>query len=102
MNMAEIKKTINPNNYLPKRFGLRYNPPSIGNQNSKVVIEYQIPSTGKLYHHKIRLNKLKSDSSIQETIKEIYEKHYLYLDNKKIKPEQIVSIITFKKDFQKN
>jgi len=33
MNMTEIKKTINPNNYLPKRFGLRYNPPSIGNEN---------------------------------------------------------------------
>ena len=97
--MSEIKKAIIPTNYLPKRFGLRYNPPSIGNYCIISVIEYQIPTSGKLYHHKIRINKLKSDSSIQEIMKEIYEKHFLYLDNKKIKPDQIVSRIIFIKDF---
>ena len=92
MNMSDFKKSINPSNYDPKRFGLRYNPPSIGKLYINIsVIEYKIPSSGKLYHHKIKLNKLKSDSSIQETMKEIYEKHYLYLDNKKIKPDQISS-----------
>ena len=30
MNKSEIKKVINPTNYIPKRFGLRYSPPSIG------------------------------------------------------------------------
>ena len=30
MKMTDLKKTINPTNYIPKRFGLRYNPPSIG------------------------------------------------------------------------
>ncbi len=84
--MNKPDKKINPNDYQPKRFGLRYNPPQI-------VIEYLVPSTGKLYHHKIRLNSLKTDSNLQEVIKEIYDKHYMYLDNKKINPSQLVKLV---------
>lgn len=82
--MNKYERKFNSNDYLPKRFGLKYNPPQI-------VMEYLTPSTGKLYHHKIKLYKLKSDSNLQEVMKEVYEKHYHYLDAKKIQPNQIVS-----------
>ena len=45
---------FNINDYTPKRFGLNYNPPQI-------VLEYLTPSTGKLYHHKMRIHKLNPD-----------------------------------------
>lgn len=50
-----------------------------------------IQSTGKLYHHKMRIHKLKIDSNIQDIMKDVYERHYMYLDSKKINPEQILS-----------
>jgi len=55
------------------------------------VLEYLLSSTGKLYHHKIKLPKLKSDSNVQDFMREIYEKNYMYLDSKKVNPEQIFS-----------
>ena len=58
-------------------------------------MEYLVPSSGKLYHHKIRLNKLNKDSKIEEVMREVYEKHSHYLDSKKINPNQIKSKINF-------
>ena len=84
--MNKVERKLNPNDYSPKRFGLKYNPPQI-------IIEYLVPSTGKLYHHKIRLNKIKPDTNLQEVVKDIYEKHYPYLDNKKVNPTQIVKLV---------
>lgn len=85
MNKKE-KKPFSQVDYIPKRFGLKYAPPQI-------IIEYLIPTSGKLYHHKIRLHKFNSESKVQEVMKEIYEKHYLYLDNKKVNPNQIVKLL---------
>jgi centrosomal protein CEP19 len=56
-----------------------------------LVLEYLVPSSGKLYHHKIRLHKIKLDGDLQQIMKEIYEKHYNYLDSKKVNPAQIAS-----------
>lgn len=92
--MNKIEKKFNQNDYTPKRFGLKYNPPQI-------VVEYLTPSTGKLYHHKIRLGKFKPETNLQEVVKEIYEKHYMYLDNKKVNPAQIVRLIEKLKDKRK-
>ena len=86
--MNKCDRKINPNDYLPKRFGLKYNPPQI-------ILEYLIPSTGKLYHHKIKLNKLQYESDINEVMRGLYDKHMIYLDAKKIKPTQILSKIRF-------
>jgi hypothetical protein len=77
-------KRLNPNDYMPKRFGLKFNPP-------QMILEYMVPSVGKLYHHKIKLPKLKHESNTQEVIKEIYEKHYAYLDHSKINLTQVIS-----------
>ena len=45
--------------YDPKRFGLSYDPPQI-------IIEYQKPSSGKLYHHKINCYSFTESSKISE------------------------------------
>ena len=79
-------KVFNPNDYIPKRFGLNYSPPQI-------IIEYLSPSTGKLYHHKMRLHKFTKDKSNAEVMKELYEKHQVYLDKKKVSSEQILRLI---------
>jgi hypothetical protein len=84
--MNKLEKKFNQNDYTPKRFGLKYNPPQI-------IIEYLVPSTGKLYHHKIRLGKFKPETNLQEVVKDVYEKHYIYLDNKKVNPAQIVKLV---------
>ena len=84
--MNKLERKFNQNDYQPKRFGLKYNRPGI-------ILEYLVPSSGKLYHHKIKLYNLKIDSNIAEVMKEIYEKHYQYLDNKKISPNQILKLV---------
>ena len=43
------KNSLDENDYMPKRFGISYNPPQI-------VVEYQKLSNNKLYHHKIKRN----------------------------------------------
>ena len=52
-------KVFNSNDYIPKRFGLNYSPPQI-------IIEYLAPSTGKLYHHKMRLHKFTKEKNTGE------------------------------------
>jgi hypothetical protein len=84
--MKNSDKKFNANDYTPRRFGLKYSPPQI-------VLEYVVPSRGKLYHHKIKLPKLKDDSQLTDVMKEIYEKHFIYLDNKKINPNQILKLV---------
>jgi len=79
-------KVFNSNDYIPKRFGLNYSPPQI-------VIEYLAPSTGKLYHHKMRLHKFKKEKNNAEIIKELYERHQIYLDKKKVSSEQLIRLI---------
>jgi len=58
-------------------------------------LEYLIPTTGKLYHHKIKLIKLSSDTKIEDIMKDIYEKHCSYLDHKKVNPQQILSKLVY-------
>ena len=70
-------KVFNSNDYIPKRFGLNYSPPQI-------IIEYLAPSTGKLYHHKMRLHKFTKEKNTGEIMKELFERHQAYLDKKKI------------------
>ena len=77
---------FNINDYTPKRFGLNYNPPQI-------VLEYLTPSTGKLYHHKMRIHKLNRDKKTADIMKELYDRHTQYLDKKKVNPNQIIKLI---------
>ncbi len=79
-------KAFNSNDYIPKRFGLNYAPPQI-------IIEYLAPSTGKLYHHKMRLHKFTKEKNNAEIMKELYERHQIYLDKKKVSSEQLLRLI---------
>lgn len=75
-----------PLDYIPRRFGLSYNPPQI-------IVEYQRPSTGKLYHHKIKFNQLSAQSKISDLIDDIYRKHSSYLNHKRVNRAQIIQLI---------
>jgi centrosomal protein CEP19 len=87
MSKQEQKHHIfNINDFIPKRFGLNYNPPQI-------ILEYLTPSTGKLYHHKMRIHKLKKDKPTADIMKELYDRHNQYLDKKKVNPKQIEKLI---------
>lgn len=72
--------------FLPKRFGLKYNPPTI-------VLEYLVPSTGKLYHHKMRLRNLQPMDNVREWIQILRKKHSMYLPPAKVSDEQITDLI---------
>ena len=72
--------------YDPKRFGLSYDPPQI-------IIEYQKPSSGKLYHHKINCYSFTESSKISEIVDEIYKKHKSYLNHKRISKAQIIQLV---------
>lgn len=79
-------KNIDPNDFEPKRFALDYN-------QSKIYIEYEVPSTKKMYHYKIRLNKISSESNIDEVIKDIHLRHSNIFDTKKIKEDQFYNLV---------
>jgi len=86
MNRQLLNNKFNQNDYEPRRFGLKFDPPQI-------VIEYFIPSIRKLKHHKIKLNRIKNENKLEEILKDIYEKHYMYLDTSKIKQNQIIGLV---------
>lgn len=63
--------------FQPKRLALAYNPPVI-------VLEYLVPSTGKLYHHKMRLRMLTHESNIDEVMSYLEKRHPLYFTTRKV------------------
>ncbi len=58
-------------------------------------MEYLVPSSGKLYHHKMKLSKLKADSDTQEMIEYLKNKNFQYFINNKISESQIEGIFDF-------
>jgi len=66
---------LSMSDFVPKRFALNYDPPII-------VMEYLVPSTGKLYHHKMKLRHLKHDTSMEEAMTYLEKRHPLYFMNK--------------------
>ena len=72
--------------YQPKRFGVRFNPPM-------VVLEYLVPSTGKLYHHRMKLRDLTKSSDASEFLEQIKKRHALYLNTTKVSDEQLLGLI---------
>lgn len=77
---------VDSNDYMPKRFGLKYDPPTI-------VLEYMVMSLGKLYHHKMKLMRLKSDSDINEMIDYLYSRHSFYLKEEVVGRQQLANLI---------
>ena len=89
------KNLLNENDYMPKRFGISYKPPQI-------VVEYQKLSNNKLYHHKIKLHKFSSDIKISEIIDDMYKRHNVYLNHKKVNKAQIIQLVEKLREKLKN
>jgi len=54
-------------------------------------MEYMDEYSGKLYHHKMKLPKLKSDSDVPEAIEYVKNRHFQYFVNNKISDLQLKS-----------
>lgn len=86
----KVKKDIadlSLSDFVPKRFALNYDPPMIGKFNgfnSFKVLEYLVPSTGKLYHHKMKLRRLTGKSTVKEAMNYLKKRHPLYFVEHKI------------------
>lgn len=78
---------VDPDDYMPKRFGLKYNPPTI-------VLEYMVMSLGKLYHHKMKLMRLKPDSDVNEMVDYLYSRHGFYIKEETVSRQQLANLIT--------
>ena len=52
-----------------------------------------MPSTGKLYHHKMKLRMLTSESDTEELLAYLEKRHPLYFINRKLSKEQIRDLI---------
>jgi centrosomal protein CEP19 len=72
--------------YQPKRFGLKYTPPMI-------TLEYLVPSTGKLYHHKIRVRNLTAATDEAQVLAHIKHRHAIYLGTSKITDDQLLGLL---------
>ena len=84
-----MKKDVNDisfSDFQPKRFALSYDPPTI-------VLEYVVPSTGKLYHHKMRLRNLTKESKIDEMMVYLEQRHPHYFMNPILKKAQIRNLV---------
>ena len=84
--------------FQPKRFALNYDPPIISNNHlliyvAIIVLEYLVPSTGKLYHHKMKLRNLKAETTTEEVIDYLRKRHPLYFMANKISEEQITDLV---------
>ena len=58
-----------------------------------LVLEYLVPSTGKLYHHKMKLRSLRTDSRTEDMVDYLKKRHPLYFITHKISPVQIAKLI---------
>jgi hypothetical protein len=52
-----------------------------------IILEYLVPSTGKLYHHKMKLRELKAETTTEEVIEYLKKRHPLYFMTNKISKE---------------
>ena len=77
---------VDTDDYMPKRFGLKYNPPTI-------VLEYMVMSLGKLYHHKMKLLRLKPDSDVNEMVDYLYNRHGFYIKEEVVSRQQIANLV---------
>lgn len=58
-----------------------------------IVLEYMVPSTGKLYHHKMRLRDLTKDSKISDMMAYLEKRHPLYFMSPNLKKDQVQKLV---------
>ena len=79
---------INKADYVPKRFALKFG------ASPTIILEYLVPSSGKLFHHKMRLKNLHKASNPNILVDELIKKHELYLNHSKLCKSQLVKLVT--------
>ena len=72
--------------FQPKRFALNYDPPML-------VLEYMVPSTGKLYHHKMKVLHMTYESNVDEIVEYLKKRHALYFTTCKIEDKQTLDLV---------
>mmetsp|Transcript_1456 Transcript_1456/g.2249 ORF Transcript_1456/g.2249 Transcript_1456/m.2249 type:complete len:182 (-) Transcript_1456:70-615(-) len=73
-------------NVCPKRFGLNYDPPSI-------VLEYLEVSTGKLFHRRVGLRRLRASSDPARVAEKLRQKNRALLAEDSVSFDQIVCLV---------
>jgi hypothetical protein len=56
-----------------------------------LVLEYRDPETTKLYHHKMKIKKLRKETTTKEALDYLKKKHYHFFIPKIIDEQQIES-----------
>jgi len=88
--------SFSSNDMVPKRFAVKYDPPTI-------IMEYLVPSSGKLYHHKMRVHDISYDSDTSDVLSNLKDKHYQYFLGNKISDPQMKNFIErLKRNLQEN
>jgi len=77
---------VDPNDYVPKRFAVKYDPPTI-------ILEYLVPSSGKLYHHKMKMSNLKHNTDTDDAVEALQKRNTQYFVNNKISDVQIKKFV---------
>jgi centrosomal protein CEP19 len=70
----------------PKRFGLKYDPPTI-------ILEYRVPAKNKLYLHIMPMPELESSHDPYDWLDILRKEHKPFLDPKLIEEKQILNLI---------
>mmetsp|Transcript_19628 Transcript_19628/g.26533 ORF Transcript_19628/g.26533 Transcript_19628/m.26533 type:complete len:149 (-) Transcript_19628:1110-1556(-) len=73
--------------FAPKRFAIKYEPIPM------IVLEYLVPSTGKLYHHKMKLRNLTGESDPDEMLSYLEKRHPLYFHERKLSKPQVMNLL---------
>eukprot|EP00933_Yihiella_yeosuensis_P008551 TRINITY_DN11405_c1_g1_i1.p1 TRINITY_DN11405_c1_g1~~TRINITY_DN11405_c1_g1_i1.p1 ORF type:complete len:209 (-),score=25.91 TRINITY_DN11405_c1_g1_i1:188-814(-) len=81
----ELKEPA-PGDVCPKRFGLNFDPPSI-------VLEYLEVSTGKLFHRRVGLRRLRPTSDPLRVAEKLRQKNRALLAEDAVTLDQIVSLV---------
>lgn len=58
-------------------------------RHNPLVLEYLVPSTGKLFHHKMKLRNLRPDSEVPDVMAELGKRHAAYLVSSRVSETQI-------------
>ena len=60
---------------------------------SLIVLEYLVPSTGKLYHHKMKMRSLGGDSDLEDVMNYLEKRHPLYFCTRKLNKDQVKDLV---------
>lgn len=70
--VKENKTSCPEEELIPKRLGIKYDPLAI-------ILEYLEPSSGKLYHHKMKLGRIKENDDSHAVFERLAKRHQRYL-----------------------